>query len=274
MALREDLGLPAVERVVFERPPLVLIICQLRFAPILSVTDPRFVAPFQQAIRKDYPILTRVTEMRTSLGVQPDADLSGDSFAHIWRFADRSDGWTVSLTVDSLAIECRRYRHFDDFLARLRRLLDALVEHIEPAAGLRLGLRYINEIRAADLSPLDAIRPELLGPLAVPVLAERARLSIQELQLQFSENRALHLRHGLLAEGTTVEPKKGEATPGGPFYLLDMDAFQSYESPDTLIMETEAVCETVVEFHDAIEAMFRWSVTDAFTRSMGVRDHD
>lgn len=270
--LVEELGLPPVERVVFSRPPLVLTICQLRFSPILSVAHPAYVAPFQQAIHGEYPILSPVVQFQTDAGVGPAGEGAGGSLSQVWKFVDRSGLWTVTLAPDALAIEARRYLHFDDFLARLRRLLEALIQFIQPSAGIRLGLRYINEIRSNGIPPLDVVRTELRGPLAVASLAQRAHLSMQEVRLQFSENRALHVRHGRLPEGSTVEPRRGESPPEGPFYLLDFDAFQTYEVPDTLEMQAETICAAVVEFHDAIEALFRWSLSTAYTQSLGVSD--
>jgi len=273
VALADELGLPLPERVVFGNPPLILTVCQLKFASILSVTIPAYVAPFQQAIREEYPILSRTLQVRAELGAGSESGAAGGSLSQsqAWTFVDRSGLWTVTLAEDALAIEARRYLHFENFLGRLRRLLDALVQHIQPSAGLRLGLRYINEIRPDSMVPLDAVKNEIRGPLAVPSLAKRARLSIQELQLQFSENRAVHVRHGLL-QGSTVEPARGESVPQGEFYLLDIDAFQTFEIPDTLLMQPEGICSSVVEFHDAIEALFRWSLTDTYTKSMGGRD--
>lgn len=270
MALADELALPLPSRVVFANPPLVLAVCEVQFAPVLSALDPNFVAPFQQAVREDYPILSRTMQVKADFGPVAEGG-AGASLSQAWKFTDRSGFWTMTLSVSALAIEARTYLHFGDFLARLHRLLDALVQHIQPAAGLRLGLRYINEIRPEGLSPIEAVKAEIRGPLVLPALADRAQLSIQELRLRFSEDRGINVRHGLFREGTTVEPQRGRAVPDGPFYLLDIDAFQTFEIPDTLPMEADSICNSVVEFHDAIETLFRWSLTDAYTRSMGVR---
>lgn len=272
MTLLDELGLAEIERVVFARPPLILVVCQVRFAPVLSVTVPQFVAPFQRAIKNEFPILTQVTQVQVEMEVSADRSIEGRSLSPTWRFTDRSGTWTVVLAPDSFALETRRYTHFDEFIERLRRVLVALREHIQPEGGSRLGLRYINEIRAETGSPAKALRLEILGLLSAPEFGNRATLAIQEVQLQFSDAQSIHVRHGLLPEGTTVEPRPGQSPPAGPFYLLDFDAFRTFSELELLPMNPETICLHVTEYHSAIERLFRWAVTDEYTRSLGVRD--
>ena len=272
MTLKDELGLPEFTRVVFDQPPLVLTICQVRFSPILSITKPAYVGSFQEALRNDYPLLTNVVHLQPDerQGVEIDAD--DEAIAQSWRFSDRHRTWTVTLAVDAITLESRRYLHFDDFVDRLRRLLEALTAHVRPTVGLRLGLRYINEIRTRQGTPQDAIRADLLGPLAVAPFGALAQHAMQQLLLRFGGGQSLHLRHGYLPQGTTVEPLPGEPTRTGPFYLLDIDTFHAFEPPEILEMEPATICSMVGEFHDAIEALFRWSITDRYAATLGVSD--
>jgi hypothetical protein len=48
--------------------------------------------------------------------------------------------------------------------------------------------------------------------------------------------------------------------------------FREFSAPVWLNMEPDFVEEYVVSYHDEIEKVFRWSLTEAFTQSLGVRN--
>ena len=59
---------PTFERVQLSDPPLQLVVAQVQFQPVLGIADPKFVAPFQQAIAKAFPRLTRTSSLELSVG--------------------------------------------------------------------------------------------------------------------------------------------------------------------------------------------------------------
>jgi uncharacterized protein (TIGR04255 family) len=270
--LKERLRLPESSQVVFERPPLVLTVFQVRFSNHPEITEQSYVEPFRQAIQDRYPTFSPLQQV----GVQFDA-LSGQPQpleTNHWRFSDEGENWVVVLAPDFLALETRRYEHFEDFLSQLRFVLDALVEHVRPRIGIRLGLRYINEIRIGTESVSSIIRRELLGPLSVAEFEEHTARSFQEITLDFSEDQAIQIRHGLFPDGTVVQPRPTEQPPTGPFYLLDFDAYRTFSAPARLKMEPDIIHNHVKEYHGDIEKLFRWSMTEEFTDSLGVRTDD
>lgn len=52
-------GAPGPDEVPLERAPLVRVIAQLRFPPIVSLGRADFIGPFQEAIRSRYPRAAR-----------------------------------------------------------------------------------------------------------------------------------------------------------------------------------------------------------------------
>ncbi len=264
------LRLAKPERVVFERPPIVLTVFQVRFSNISEVTDPGYIEPFKNAIQNRY----RVFAPSKQIGMQFDF-ISGEPRrleTVQWRFTDEDENWTVVLAPDFLTLETRRYEHFEDFLSQLRFVLGVLTEHIRPKVGTRIGLRYINEIRLGTERLASVIRPELLGPLSVAGLEEHVAQSNQEVLLRLSEDRSIQVRHGLFPDGGAVQPRTGEQPPSGPFYLLDFDASRIFSAPTLLRIEADIIQEYVKEYHDDLETLFRWSITEEFTESLGVRD--
>jgi len=269
----DTLRIPKVERIVFEQTPLVLAICQVRFRPLLSISDPAAVAPLQRALLERYPILDPFGELELKLqGLPSQAQIEPGTPAHRWKFTDPDDIWSVVIALDFITIETRRYEAFEDFLQRLRELLAAFGESFPHTIGTRVGLRYINEIRAADERWADVVRPGLLGPLGEPELAGEIDQVIQQLVLKVDDDQGINFRHGVL-EGTAVQPSPGDEPPVSKFYLLDYDAYREYPRPGSLLLDPDVVCRQVETHHEAIERLFRWSITEDYTASLGVRRH-
>jgi uncharacterized protein (TIGR04255 family) len=270
--------LPELPEVIFEHPPLVLVICQVRYNTILNVTNASFVAPFQSAIQDRYPVVTTnpVQEVGIQLGTAiGESNIIQGAPSLQWQFSDQDDNWKVVLTPDFLAIETRRYDHFDNFLESLRIALNALIQNIKPTGAIRIGLRYINEIRQDNMDWPKVIRRELLGPVAVPELINNTtQLSaIQQIQLKYPNEQGTNINHGLLPSGTIVLPRKGEQALDQAFYLLDFDAFREFPPPKTLLMNSDLICHQVRNFHRIISQLFYWSVTQEYLATLKVRGH-
>lgn len=270
----DALRLPDRPRVVLDSPPLALALCQVKFPILLDVTDPARVAPFQRALRADYPISQREPTIEmTAVAVGGTAQFSSTGSSFQWRFSDTAQSWNVVLAQESIAIETRRYARFEDFMERLRQVLDALTEHLQPPVVTRIGLRYINEIRSSELSWSQILRRELLGLLAVEELAPRVQQSLQQILLDFGDNQGAAMRHGLLPEGTSIAPLPNQQPPSGPFYLVDLDVYRSFSLPDLPTMDPEGISLRVQDYHRMIYRLFRWAVTDEYLESLGGRAH-
>ena len=59
---------PSVQEVPLARAPLVNVIAQVRFPAVMKIEDSAFVANFQEAIRKDYPILRPERQLGVLIG--------------------------------------------------------------------------------------------------------------------------------------------------------------------------------------------------------------
>lgn len=266
------LQLAEPERVIFERPPLVLAVFQVQFSNLPEITDWDYVEPFRRAVEKDYPEITPAKQVTVQFDLMSGEPRQLQTVQ--WRFTDKDANWTVVLASDFLTLEVRRYGHFEEFTSRLRSLLNALAEHVHPKVGTRLGLRYVNEIRVGTEGLGSIVRPEVLGLLSVPEFAEYAAQSVQEVTLRFPEDQSIHIRQGFFPDGSTVQPPPGKQAPSGPFYLLDFDASRTFSAPALLKVEPNTIGEYVERYHDEIEKIFRWSMTDGFTESLGVRGDD
>ncbi len=265
------LGLPEVPRKVLTNAPLVLALCQVRFSSMLSVADTSSRAGFQRAIQSKYPVALQIQEVEVLADFgENEVGIRGDQRrSPLWQFTDLNDNWKIVLSQDFLSLETRNYVHFDDFLERLEEALEALGQHIQPTVGTRIGLRYINEIRATDLNELswfDVIRQDLLGPIVVPELVRNTTqvVVIQQLLLRYPDDLGINIHYGLLPGGTTVRQRSKEESPTDAYYLLDFDVFREFSLPQALEMDSSVICQYVATYHEMVYRLFRWSVTEKY----------
>ena len=263
------LGSEAPDRQVYERPPLAIALCQVRFTTRYGLAE-AVVGKFQEAIESEYPIpdQQQVTAVPLGgvLGIQSPPQVMQ------WQFADNAGDWTVTLTSDFVTLETRAYQDFDEFLSRLRRVLQTLIITINPRFGRRIGLRYINEIRSENRDWSSIIRPEILGPLTIEPLSENCDQAFQVLSLRAGEAR-ITLQHGPFQTGSTVLAKPGTSPHSEPFYLIDIDMYQDFNPPKALKMDETAICRQVEDYHVTVGELFRWITTDEYRKSLGERDN-
>lgn len=254
---------PSPAEVPLPEAPLVRVIAQVRFPLVASVEKQDFIAPFQEAIRDEYPVLR--PEQTRSVILGPKGGPVEMRSNVMWRFHDAGSVWRVTLTTDFLALETTRYTSRDDFFDRLRRVLEALVEHIDPNVIDRLGIRYIDRVTGKNLKELSQlVRPEVCGVLSTP-LASHAIHSISETLFSLPEDAGQVMgRWGLVPAHGTIDPAAVDPIDE-PSWLLDIDAFQA-ESRE---FDVGAVLQQTRTFAERIYSVFRWAVTDEFLRRYG-----
>jgi len=242
--------------------PLVRVIAQVRFPLVASVEKRDFIAPFQEAIRAEYPVLRPEQSRSVVLGHQGVMDARANT---VWRFHDASSTWRVTLAPDFLALETGRYTSRDDFLDRLKRVLEALVAHVDPKVIDRLGVRYIDRVASDNLVDLpQLVRPEVCGVLST-AMAPHASHSISEALFALPDNSGqVMTRWGLVPANGTVDPAAVDPIDE-PSWLLDVDAFRA----ETRDLDVEAALQQAREFSERIYSVFRWAVTDEFLRRYG-----
>lgn len=259
---KDPLTGPPPEEVPLRNAPLVRVIGQVRFSPILAVAGAEFIAPFQEAIRSRYPVLRQ----EHTQGIQFGHEGVGVAPKQIaWRFSDVGETWRLSLAPDFVALETTAYASRNDFVDRMQVLLEAVAEHIGPAVVLRIGLRYIDRITGKDIDDIATfVRPEMLG-IANTSLSQHVRHALSETLLDVPDGAAqLLARWGRLPAGAMVDPNAIEPIPE-PSWILDIDMFSTQQCPfaaDQLVADFGRFAERLYTF-------FRWTVTDQFLSHYG-----
>lgn len=258
-------ALPA--EVPLKNAPLVRVIAQVRFPQMLSIEKRDFVAPFQEAIRSQYPVLRAEQTQALLLGSQASPPVSPVAPRVIWRFTDMENVWRVSLAPDFAAVETTTYKSREDFFARFEKIVQALVDHVDPKVVDRIGVRYIDRVKDSDSEMqniVNLVRSEMLG-IAIPPLAQHTVHALSEALFSIPERSAqLFARWGLLPEKGTVDPSAIEPIDE-PSWILDLDMFRKESRP----FDKAAVVTETRFFAERIYTFFRWAVTDEFLRLYG-----
>ena len=256
---------PPPPEVPLTDPPLVRVLAQVRFPLIASVERREFIASFQEAIRAFYPVLRPEEGRSVVLGSQGVVDTRSNT---LWRFKEARGTWRVTLAPDFVALETAKYTSREDFMKRLKLVLEALEEHIDPQVLDRLGVRYIDRVSGENMSALpQLVRREVAGILASP-LATRTQRAISENVFILPGNAGqITARWGLLAPRNTIDPGALDAIDE-PSWILDTDAFQSFQTGSRRL-DVDSVIEQARGFAERIYSIFRWAVTNEFLRRYG-----
>lgn len=249
--------LPEYKRVQFRKPPLRLVIGQVRFTIMPRFEQKAFIAGFQEAIRAQYPRASReasVTYQISLAGVNPNL---GEA---LWKFSSRDNKWAVIVGESAITLESRAYSSANDFLDRFSHILKTATETLGVIDRLRLGLRYINEIRyphAENFAQWRALfNPEFIGFDASDLLDGQVDHTLHEIQVNRLDG-VVAIRHGLLS-GTVVAPLPQEQPVAGQFYLVDLDYYDATECD----LDIAATTGQMQAYNDLMYRLFRWTLSE------------
>lgn len=161
-------SVPRQDHRVFVRNPLVAVVVELRFFPILKI--PESVPDFQEEVRGVFPAFQEVTRQFVNLGPIGPVEVRSERLFNLHK-PDQSA--TLTLSTASLTLESRRHDERKTFIAEAKLGVDALRKLYGHLVPTRLGLRYVNVIDKerieADLGRATTWPSLIAAPfLAVP----------------------------------------------------------------------------------------------------------
>lgn len=251
------------QEVPLKDAPLVRVIAQVRFPPILSIEKKEFVGSFQEAIRETYPILHLEQTQGLVLG-SPDIVQTAPQLT--WRFLDTTNSWRVSLAPNFVAIETTAYSSRSDFIERFKNVLIALEKNFNPKVIERFGLRYIDRLIGQELEDISLlVKPEIAGIVATE-FREYISQTINESWFMIPDGgEQIIARWGLMSADVTFDPDAIEPIDT-PSWILDIDMSSESKSRD---FSVEALMSEAQNFAERIYTFFRWAVQDEFLRRFG-----
>ena len=250
------------ERYQYAKPPLIEVICQLRFPTILSISakDP---AEFQEAVRKHFPRYARRQEQvppKLKPGPTPPLEAQQPVINHT--FVSEDGRWKLNLTNSFIALSTLRYQRWEDFAARLDQPLAQFIQIYQPAFFQRIGLRYVNAFsrRALGMEDLlwdDLIQPAFLGILGEPDVVEtdvsKCALDV-ETALAGGYRMKMHAGPGLLRGGKEDKEVK---------FILDSDFSAAGD------LAADSVPAKLEDLHRYAVRLFRGAITPQAHEAMG-----
>jgi uncharacterized protein (TIGR04255 family) len=244
------------------RAPLVVVLAQVKFPTILSIEKRDFVAPFQELIRDIYP---KMRESKSAgLLIGPGGVNLPSKEGVRWRFADADGQWRVTLGTNFISLETRKYLNRDDFVARLKFVIEAANEIFKPKLVERLGLRYVNRIVEPEVNRLpELLSPSLLGILASEGLKGNIEHTLTESQFKLDDDKLL-ARWGLLPISATTDPNLLPPLDSES-WVLDLDMFGAKGVP----FDAADIATRYESYACRIYSFFRWAITDEFMKVYG-----
>lgn len=212
-------------------------------------------AEFQEKIRHDFPRFSKehLIELKFAPGVQEDPQ---PKRAVAWKFKDKTETRTVTLTADYIALETNKYTQFPDFSGSLSSLYQFFCDIYRPELIKRIGLRYINQITMPDGNPFewdDLINADLTSNLkAFPGLQQNILRSMHQLHL-IKDDFKIIFQFGIFNSEYPNAIAKKE-------FILDYDCVLEQET------EPDGVIRYFNQFNIEIEKLFEHSINE------GLRD--
>jgi uncharacterized protein (TIGR04255 family) len=192
--------IPPTKYEVFQRNPLVAVIVEVRFAPVLKVYDK--VADIQDRIRAQFPGFQDRVRQVIDIGPQ------GPSVVHerFLTFTRPDTGAFINLSPGAVALEVAHHRRREDLITDLQLMLSILTEVLGNLALVRVGLRYVNVIDREHISQglgREVQWRDLIsdGFLRVPSLTDlEGTFFVSETASPVASGGSLVVRHGLIRE--------------------------------------------------------------------------
>lgn len=234
---RQYLNFPPVERKIFSKNYLDLVLVELRFPTLLRLkkSEPQEI---QEAIFNEFPLYQSSQTMQlTPLGTtEPEP-------AYV--FSTRKQDYNVQLTASHLTLETRKYTSFEDFLEKLEYLVAACIPLLKTDFFTRVGLRYINKIGGMPnnkVRSVEWVKPSLLGPIAESAIGSVGSMK-GEISGETESGTGYNFKYGL-------SPSNEEAEHT---FILDYDYFR-------VDIEAGDVSAYLNEFHELHLPFFWWSL--------------
>ena len=248
---------PPPADVILTPSPLVRVLAQVQFPTVLLINEQAKVAPFQDELRAIYPQFHQESGQNLQVELAQSGPSVKVSQATLWRFADVSGEWIVSLTTEAITLETSAYTDRSGFIDRLSALLSIAHRHFSLETANRIGIRYITRVAGERYDQIEEmIQPALLG-LALPAFRDRISHSISEAAIAVDEGNLL-MRWGMIPAHGTIDPYVLQPDDR-PSWVLDIDV-----SATDLVFDAGRLSDTFKILAQRAYSMFRFVVTDRF----------
>lgn len=249
---------------IYPNAPLWLVAFELRFPLAMKLASRATLTGFQEALEDELPSVELGLESAVSF--DPKQGFQELPSRPLFKLYSRNRRTAVTLAHTSLVVETSQYVRYALFRALVQRALHALEGAGRVPGIARVGLRYVNEVRAPGVLAAGDwhgwIDSHLMGPTKfckLPVAEYQTRL-----QFELGEGHGLQMNAGTL-HGEFVSSTGELRVPPrtGPFFLIDIDSYNSFEDLEDFDVATAMdMCDRLRQpvrkvFEGAITARLR-----------------
>jgi uncharacterized protein (TIGR04255 family) len=258
--------LPDYERVIYKRNPLVEVACQIRFPPILKISNQE-PFEFQDKIRFKYP-LYEVQKSVSVPGIQNElmqlvqkVGLPLNFQDTTYNFRSEDSKWQLSLNKEFIALATTEYERYESFKERIKEALEIFEQLYQPSFYSRIDLKYQDLIIRSNLGLeqnktwADLLPNHIASELHTPEISESIKAFIKNWEIDINSDK-LQFKHGLVM---AQDPEKGIRELA---YLLDADFFTE------AVTRKEDVWHILDQFKESAGRLFRWSITEQLHLAM------
>ena len=239
------------------RAPLEKVLTQIQFSHIPDLVSDEGERRLAAALDR-YPVRRRGVSLNLTIGPGPGEIKPEQTTTRL--FADVAQTWQVTVTETSVSLETTSYNSRDDFCGRAKELFDAVAVVALPPIVDRVGLRYIDRLRSADLARLaEFVAPSLLGLHGHADPSLDVEYSITEALVRVASDERLKVRCGLLPPGGVFDPALSPCPEAS--WVLDADIFTTEGG---FAFDPSALDERLRRYAGHVYSLFRWATTEAF----------
>ena len=242
------------------RSPLIFVLGQVRFAPILSME--KKIPDLQDSLRKNgFPRLSR-REVETVN--QESGGKTKVAVRKQWEFIDTEKRASVLVDTEFIVFQVTRYEVFEEYLEAFQAVLHQFAYYAEPALLQRIGLRYIDLVVPTEGKALESYVSEKLRGFHVREDDPREAFRVESVSQTGEHSRFVH-RYYEADRGLGFPPDllpvslrfDRDLQRESPFGLLDMDHFMYFDDE----FSVPRIINGLWSLHNHLTKAFEASVT-------------
>lgn len=229
------------------------------------------VAELSARVRHLLPLPSEMDEISVTVQASSDGLPVQQQVASSFpKWTSRDKRTALSVRPDSLVIETTDYGSYNRVRALLDIVLQARLTIAAPAGIERIGLRYIDEIRAPIENGRNVpawekwVDASLLGPAHIGAELGLAP-AVNEGVFVFSSgnDHALVLRYGMQSDYTvqSTPDLRRPLPPPGPLFKLDIDSYWQ-AADEVLEFDVDLILSQADALHEPVRGVFESVITD------------
>jgi uncharacterized protein (TIGR04255 family) len=256
-------------REVFPNGPLALVVAEVRFTDSPRLRRQETLDAVAIALEERFPFTNPLTGFKVNVenvgpGIPPQFEPR-----HGVVLINPTSTESITVTPSSIAYETTAYSEFDDLCTGVTAACEALLgANVHPAL-VRVGLRYIDEVRVPE--PVTDVRAwgkwinsSLIGPLSIGPDGVAVRNAQGLVTFHLGDGRGLNFQYSALDQGAVVEPLHLKRKPfePGPFFVLDFDGFHDFGGEVAVPLDATVVADILSAVHAPTGAAFQRAITE------------